>query len=81
VARVDFYSVQPNVLVLIFFVTADYKYHEFFDAEGEIVIADTGHFESEQFTQELLYDIITKKFPNFATLTTEIDTNPIKYYS
>ena len=42
-----------------FFVTADYKYHEFFDAEGEIVIADTGHFESEQFTQELLYDIIT----------------------
>lgn len=64
-----------------FFVTADYKYHEFFDAEGEIVIADTGHFESEQFTQELLYDIITKKFPNFATLTTEIDTNPIKYYS
>jgi hypothetical protein len=45
------------------------------------VIADTGHFESEQFTQELLYDIITKKFPNFATLTTEIDTNPIKYYS
>ena len=64
-----------------FFVTADYKYHEFFDAEGEIVIADTGHFESEQFTQELLYDVITKKFPNFATLTTEIDTNPIKYYS
>jgi len=64
-----------------FFVTADYKYHEFFDAEGEIVIADTGHFESEQFTQELLYDIITKKFPNFATLTTEIDTNPIKYFS
>lgn len=64
-----------------FFVTADYKYHEFFDAEDEIVIADTGHFESEQFTQELLYDIITKKFPNFATLTTEIDTNPIKYYS
>ncbi|MDM1296076.1 Nif3-like dinuclear metal center hexameric protein [Sphingobacterium sp. N143] len=64
-----------------FFVTADYKYHEFFDAENEIVIADTGHFESEQFTQELLYDIITKKFPNFATLTTEIDTNPIKYYS
>ncbi len=63
------------------FVTADYKYHEFFDAEGDIVIADIGHFESEQFTQELLYDIITKKFPNFATLITDIDTNPIKYYS
>jgi putative NIF3 family GTP cyclohydrolase 1 type 2 len=64
-----------------FFVTADYKYHEFFDAEGEIIIADIGHFESEQFTQELLLDIIQKKFANFAVLLTEIDTNPIKYYS
>ncbi|MGN5955656.1 Nif3-like dinuclear metal center hexameric protein [Sphingobacterium lactis] len=63
------------------FITADYKYHEFFDAEGEIIIADIGHFESEQFTQELLLDIITKKFANFAVLLTEIDTNPIKYYS
>jgi len=64
-----------------FFVTADYKYHEFFDAEDDIVIADTGHFESEQFTQELLLEIIRKKFANFAVLITEIDTNPIKYYS
>jgi hypothetical protein len=63
------------------FITADYKYHEFFDAEGEIIIADIGHFESEQFTQELLLDIIQKKFANFAVLLTEIDTNPIKYYS
>lgn len=62
------------------FVTADYKYHEFFDAEKSIVIADIGHFESEQFTQELLLDIITKKFANFAVLISEIDTNPIKYY-
>lgn len=62
------------------FVTADYKYHEFFDAEKSIVIADIGHYESEQFTQELLLDIITKKFANFAVLITEIDTNPIKYY-
>ncbi|MGG5901954.1 Nif3-like dinuclear metal center hexameric protein [Sphingobacterium daejeonense] len=62
------------------FITADYKYHEFFDAEGEIIIADIGHFESEQFTQELLLDIIQKKFANFAVLLTEIDTNPIKYY-
>lgn len=64
-----------------FFVTADYKYHEFFDSESQIVIADIGHFESEQFTQELLFDIISEKFPNFAVLITEIDTNPIKYYS
>ena len=63
------------------FITADYKYHEFFDAEGEIIIADIGHFESEQFTQELLLDIIQKKFANFAVLLTESDTNPIKYYS
>ena len=63
------------------FVTADYKYHEFFDAEDNIIIADIGHFESEQFTQELLLDIIKKKFVNFAVLITETDTNPIKYYS
>jgi len=63
-----------------FFVTADYKYHEFFDAEGRIVIADIGHFESEQFTAQLLYDVIRKKFPNFALRLTEINTNPIKYF-
>lgn len=62
------------------FVTADYKYHEFFDAEDQIVIADIGHFESEQFTQELLLEIIRKKFATFAVQLTEIDTNPIKYY-
>jgi dinuclear metal center YbgI/SA1388 family protein len=62
------------------FVTADYKYHEFFDAEGKIVIADIGHFESEQFTQELLYEIIRKRFSNFAVRLTEINTNPISYF-
>ena len=62
------------------FVTADYKYHEFFDAEGKILIADIGHFESEQFTQQLLYEIIQKKFANFAIRLTEINTNPVKYY-
>jgi len=63
------------------FITADYRYHEFFDAEQEIIIADIGHFESEQFTQDLLMDIIRKKFVNFAVLLAEIDTNPINYYS
>ncbi len=62
------------------FVTADYKYHEFFDAEGKLVIADIGHFESEQFTVQLLYDIIQEKFPNFAVRLTEINTNPVKYF-
>ncbi|HLQ99459.1 MAG TPA: Nif3-like dinuclear metal center hexameric protein [Sphingobacterium sp.] len=62
------------------FVTSDFKYHEFFDAEGKIIITDIGHFESEQFTQDLLMEIIQKKFTNFAVQKTEIDTNPIQYY-
>jgi dinuclear metal center YbgI/SA1388 family protein len=62
------------------FITADYKYHEFFDAEGKIVIADIGHFESEQFTQQLLYEIIQKKFLNFAIRLTKVNTNPVKYF-
>ncbi len=62
------------------FITADYKYHEFFDAEGKIVIADIGHFESEQFTQQFLYEIIKKKFITFAVRLTEVNTNPVKYF-
>ena len=61
------------------FITADYKYHEFFDAEKKIVIADIGHYESEQFTQELLKELITKKFPKFVTHLTVQNTNPINY--
>jgi len=62
------------------FITADYKYHEFFDAEGKILIADIGHYESEHFTQQFLYEIIRKKFATFAVRLTEINTNPVKYY-
>lgn len=62
------------------FITADYKYHEFFDAEGKILIADIGHYESEQFTQHFLYEIIRKKFATFAVRLTEINTNPVKYF-
>ena len=62
------------------FVTADFKYHEFFDADGNLMIADIGHFESEQFTQHLLLEIITNKFPKFAIRLTENNTNPIKYF-
>lgn len=61
------------------FITGDIKYHDFFEAEGKIIITDIGHFESEQFTKELLYTIITKKFPNFAVLISERNTNPIHY--
>ena len=61
------------------FVTADFKYHEFFDAEGRLVIADIGHYESEQFTIELLYEIIREKFPTFALHCTKVNTNPVFY--
>ena len=61
------------------FVTADYKYHEFFDADGEIVICDIGHYESEQFTTQLLAELLTKEFTTFAVLSTERNTNPVRY--
>lgn len=61
-------------------VTADFKYHQFFEAEGDIVIVDIGHFESEQFTSEIFYDIIKDKLPNFAVRISKINTNPIKYH-
>jgi dinuclear metal center YbgI/SA1388 family protein len=61
-------------------ISGDFKYHQFFDAEKRILIADIGHFESEQYTKELFYDILTKKFPNFAFHFSEINTNPISYF-
>ncbi len=60
-------------------ITADFKYHQFFDADGKIVIADVGHYESEQFTIELLHEFLQKKFPNFALHFTKVNTNPINY--
>ncbi|RZK53446.1 MAG: Nif3-like dinuclear metal center hexameric protein [Pedobacter sp.] len=62
------------------FITADFKYHEFFDAEQKLVICDIGHYESEQFTSNLLIDNIQEKFPNFAIRLTEHNTNPINYF-
>jgi putative NIF3 family GTP cyclohydrolase 1 type 2 len=62
------------------FITGDFKYHQFFDAEGKIVIADIGHYESEQFTPEIFGEILTKKFPTFAILLSNINTNPVKYH-
>ncbi len=61
------------------FVSADFKYHQFFDAEGKILIADIGHYESEQFTKELFYEAMSKKFPKFAVRLSEVNTNPINY--
>jgi dinuclear metal center YbgI/SA1388 family protein len=62
------------------FITADYKYHEFFDAEGQILIADIGHYESEVATKELFHFQLSKKFSNFAILLSEISTNPVKIH-
>ena len=62
------------------FITADYKYHDFFHAENQLVIADIGHFESEQYTIHLLADILTKKFPIFVLHLTGVKTNPINYF-
>ncbi len=61
------------------FVSADFKYHDFFDADGKILIADIGHYESEQFTKELIYELLTENFPNIALHFTEVNTNPIQY--
>jgi hypothetical protein len=63
-----------------FFVSADLKYHQFFEAEGRMVIADIGHYESEQFTMDLLVDLIREKFPTFAVLKTALLTNPVAYF-
>ena len=61
------------------FITADIKYHEFYKAENKMVIADIGHYETEQFTKNLLVDYLTKKIPNFAIRLAESKTNPIQY--
>lgn len=61
------------------FITADFKYHQFFDAEDRIIIADIGHYESEQFTIDLFYELITNKFDTFAVYKTAIHTNPVNY--
>ena len=62
------------------FITSDIKYHEFFDANDKIVIADIGHYESEQFTINLLQEFLEQKFPTFAVLKTEVITNPVRYF-
>jgi dinuclear metal center YbgI/SA1388 family protein len=62
------------------FITADYKYHEFFDADNQILICDIGHYESEVFTKDLLLRFLSKKFVNFAVKLAKTNTNPVSYY-
>ncbi|MGB0882569.1 MAG: Nif3-like dinuclear metal center hexameric protein [Vicingaceae bacterium] len=61
------------------FITGDFKYHQFFDAENNIIIADVGHYESEQYTSELIYEILNEKIHNFAVRLTDKNTNPVNY--
>ena len=62
------------------YISADFKYHEFFDADNQLVVLDVGHYESEQYTSQLLIEKLTKKFRNFAFLLTESVTNPVEYF-
>ena len=62
------------------YVTADLKYHNFFEANKQIVLIDIGHFESEQFTKNLIHDYLKKKFPNFAIILAYTNTNPVNYF-
>lgn len=62
------------------FISSDFKYHQFFDAENKINIVDIGHYEAEIFTKELIGDILTKKFPKFAFYLSGTITNPVNYY-
>ena len=69
-------AIQANADV---FISSDFKYHEFFDANNQIIIADIGHFESEQYTIDLIAEGLKENFPNFAIRLTDVNTNPINY--
>jgi putative NIF3 family GTP cyclohydrolase 1 type 2 len=62
------------------YLTGDVKYHQWFDVPGSMILADIGHYESEQFAMNGLYDLLIEKFPTFAVRLTEVNTNPINYY-
>ena len=61
------------------FISADFKYHQFFDAEDKIIIVDIGHYESEQFVTNIIYNLLKEKFSTFAASLSKIDTNPVNY--
>jgi dinuclear metal center YbgI/SA1388 family protein len=61
------------------YLTSDIKYHSWFDVPGKMVLADIGHFESEQFAINVLAESLIEKFPKFAVYLTEVNTNPINY--
>ena len=62
------------------FISADFKYHQYFDADGKIMIIDIGHYESEKYTSELLLELINRNFTNFAAQISKTATNPVFYH-
>ncbi|NJM14173.1 MAG: Nif3-like dinuclear metal center hexameric protein [Bacteroidales bacterium] len=62
------------------YISSDFKYHQFFDADNKLIIADIGHYESEQHSVEIIYDLLTKKITNFAVHFSSVNTNPINYF-
>jgi hypothetical protein len=62
------------------FITADLKYHQFYQGENNLILIDVGHYESEQFTKKLIFDYLTKKLPNFAIVLSRTKTNPVNYF-
>lgn len=62
------------------FLTADLKYHQFYEAEGKLLLADIGHFESERFTKNYIVDYLKEKITNFAIILSEVNTNPVQYF-
>ena len=62
------------------YITADLKYHDFFEVDNEILMIDAGHFETEQFTKQLFADIILKKNPKFAVQISRVNTNSVNYF-
>ena len=62
------------------FLTADLKYHQFYEAENKLLLADIGHFESERYTKNYIVDFLKEKITNFAIILSELNTNPVKYF-
>jgi dinuclear metal center YbgI/SA1388 family protein len=71
---------QAKALQCDAYLSADFKYHDFFAAENQILLGDIGHFESEQMVISQIYEIICQKFSNFVVLNTSVETNPVKYF-
>ena len=62
------------------FITSDLKYHEYFKSDNKLVLLDIGHYESEQYTKDLIFEFLNKKLINIALHLSKVDTNPVKYY-